>query len=580
MISPAQLKKLQERAEELWIQVDTYCDKVLDNPSDYCIWEKYAVERYLRDMYESDNERMYLDELKAAQAVGFMEALRHSKGKWAGRRFIMSDWQIFATWNIFGWQIVDEEDAHIRRFKTVYLEVPRKNGKTTWIAAAGLYLAFGEDEPGAEVYSCATKRDQAIISHSEATRMVKASEGLKKRVKIFKNNLSQADKDCKFEPLGANADSLDGLNVHGALVDELHAHKTRDLWDVMETATGSRQQPLQWAITTAGFDKHSICFQMHVYLERILKGAMDDNTFFGMIFTMDAEDDWEDEKTWRKANPNYGISVKPEDFRIKYKRAKEMPSQLNAFLRLKLDVWTESETLWLPIEHWKQCGKYEIHPEDLIGRECYAGMDLSSTTDVSALVYVFPPDEDGDPYILMCKFFIPEDNMHDRVNRDRVPYDVWVREGLVIATPGNVIDYNFIMHEIEQDIEKYYIKELAFDRWGSGKIIQDLQEMGFEDEDTKRFQERALIKFGQGFLSMAHPTREFEKLVRGHEIAHGNNKVLTWMASNVVIKHDPAGNMKPDKSKSIEKIDGIVASLMGIDRAIKSQEITTGLTII
>jgi len=195
-------------------------------------------------------------------------------------------------------------------------------------------------------------------------------------------------------------------------------------------------------------------------------------------------------------------------------------------------------------------------------------------------VYVFPPDEDGDPYIILPKFYIPEDNMHDRVKRDRVPYDVWVRDGHVTATPGNVIDYNYIMHDIEKDIEKYYVKELAFDRWGSGKIIQDLQEIGFEDEDKKHYRDRTLVKFGQGFLSMAHPTREFEKLIRGGEIAHGDNPVLTWMASNVVIKLDPAGNMKPDKSKSIEKIDGVVATLMGLDRAIKSREQTVGLTII
>ena len=570
--------------EQYWDRVDAYVENVLNNTIPSCEWVKLACERYVRDMKDAESaaKPFYFDDVKAVNAIGFIQCLRHSKGKWAGDLFLLSDWQIFSTWNIFGWQVIDSDGAHIRRFKTVYMEVPRKNGKTSWIAAVGLYLGFAEGEQGAEIFSAATKRDQAIISHSEATRMVKKSPELKKFIKIFKNNLSSEITNSKFEPLGANADSLDGLNIHGALVDELHAHKTRDLWDVLETATGSRQQPLQWAITTAGFDKFSICYEMHTYLQRILSNTLQDETIFGMIFTIDEgdEDHWQEERIWKKANPNYGISVNPEDILRKAKRAKEIPSALNGFLRLHLDIWTESETLWLPVEAWKKCGKHKIDYIALEGRECYAGMDLSSTTDVSALVYVFPPDEDGEPYIILPKFYIPEDNMHDRVKRDRVPYDVWVRDEYVTATPGNVIDYNYIMHDIERDIEKYYVRELAFDRWGSGKIIQDLQEMGFEDEDKKHYRDRTLVKFGQGFLSMAHPTREFEKLIRGGEIAHGNNPVLTWMASNVVIKLDPAGNMKPDKSKSIEKIDGVVATLMGLDRAIKSREQTVGLTII
>lgn len=575
---------VEEQIEHFSAIVNDYVSRVLSGERPACKLVHLACERYLRDLEESASgiKSFYFSPGEAVNAIGFMQSLRHSKGKWAGDPFVLSDWQVFATWNIFGWQVIDEDGKHIRRFKTVYLEVPRKNGKTTWIAAAGLYLAFAEGESGAEVYSCATKRDQAIISHSEATRMVRKSPELKKFVRVFKNNLSSVESNSKFEPLGANADSLDGLNVHGALVDELHAHKSRDLWDIMETATGSRQQPIQWAITTAGYDKHSICFEMHAYLQKILEEVIEDDTIFGIIYTVDEEDkeNWKDEAVWIKANPNYGVSVNPEDLKRKAKRAAEIPSALNGFLRLHLDIWTESETLWLPIDAWKKCGAHRVDIKDLIGRVCYTGMDLSSTTDISALVHVFPPDEDGDPYILLCRFFIPEDNMHDRVRRDRVPYDVWVREGHIIATPGNVIDYNYILHTIEQDKETYYLKELAFDRWGSGKIIQDLQDLGFEDEDKKGYQDRTLVKFGQGFQSMAHPTREFEKLIRGGEIAHLNNPVLTWMASNVVIKLDPAGNMKPDKSKSIEKIDGVVAALMGLDRAIKSREQSVGLLII
>jgi len=404
-----------------------------------------------------------------------------------------------------------------------------------------------------------TKRDQARLSHAEATRMAKASAPIRQMVRIFKDNIHIPDTASKFEPLGADSDTMDGLNVHAALVDEVHAHKTRDTWDVLETGTGARRQPLMFAITTAGFDRQSLCWQLHEYTEKVLDGIIQDDTFFGVIYGIDEEDDWRDERTWIKANPNLGISKKLDDLQRKAQRAGEMPSALNAFLRLELDVWTQSETKWMNMEHWRQCGQ-AVDAAGLRGRVCYAGLDLSSTTDITALLLVFPAEVDDDLVQVLCRFWIPEESMHERVHRDRVPYDVWVRQGYITATPGNVVDYAYVLAQIDEDMQAYGLDEIAFDRWGATKIQTDLTELGGPD---------FMVQFGQGFASMSGPMKELEKLVLQHRLAHGNNPVLTWMADNLVAREDPAGNIKPDKEKSREKIDGMVALIMGLDRALR-----------
>jgi len=342
----------------------------------------------------------------------------------------------------------------------------------------------------------------------------------------------------------------------------VHAHKTRDTWDVLEMATGARRQPLMFGITTAGYDRQSLCFQLHEYMEKILDGVIEDDSFFGTIYTLDPDDDWADESTWIKANPNLGVSKKADDLQRKAVRAAEMPAALNAFLRLELDIWTQAETKWMPLEHWRACGE-AADPEGLRGRTCYGGLDLSSTTDVSAFLLVFPPQVVGDAYQVLCRFWIPEDSIAERVRHDRVPYDAWVRQGYITATPGNVIDYEYILYQVDQDMQAYDIKEIAFDRWGASRIQTQLMEMGGEDW---------LVQFGQGFQSMSPPMKELEKLVLSHKLAHGGNPVLTWMADNLVARQDPAGNIKPDKEKSREKIDGLVALIMGLDRATRHVE--------
>jgi len=536
---------------------ERYVEDVLAGRQVACKWVKLACERHRRDLDNGSERGLWFDAKAAQVVIAFFSLLKHSKGEWAGRPVTLEPWQQFVLASIFGWKRADGT----RRFRTAILEVARKNGKTTMAAGVGLYLLVADGEPGAEVYSAATKRDQARLSHGEATRMVKASPQLRREVRIFKDNIHIVDTASKFEPLGADADTMDGLNVHGAIIDEIHAHKSRDTWDLLETATGARRQPLMFGISTSGFDRQSLFFSQHEYTEKVLQGVVEDDSWFGIAYTIDEGDDWQDEKNWEKANPNLGVAKKWDDMRRKAARAREMPSAQNAFMRLELDIWTHSETKWVNLEHWRACGK-AVDEHGLRGRTCYGGLDLSSNTDTSALVLVFPPQTEDDDYVVLCRFWIPEESMHERVRRDRVPYDVWVRQGFVTATPGNVIDYDWILDQIYEDASTFDVKELAFDRWGATKIQTELMEL---------FGEEFLVGFGQGFLGMSAPMKELEKLILGHQMAHGNNPVLTWMADNLVAREDPAGNIKPDKEKSTEKIDGMVALIMALDRATRHE---------
>lgn len=541
------------------VVVQGYVDDVLQGRIPACYWLKRACERHVEDLEHGEERGLWFDRDAAQLVIDFFGLLKHSKGEWAGQTIRLEPWQQFVVWSVFGWQRRDEDGQPVRRFRTVYLEVARKNGKSTLGAGLGCYLMVADGEPGAEVYSAATKRDQARITHSEATRMVKASPALRKRVTVFRDNLHIQNTASKYEPLSSDYNSLDGLNVHGVIVDELHAHKTRDLWDVLDTATGSRRQPLMFAITTAGYNRHTICWEQHEYSQKILDGVVADDSFFGLIFTLDEDDDWEDEGAWLKANPNLGVSKKVHDMRLKARKAQEMPSALNVFLRKELNVWTQAETRWVPVDHWAACGQ-AVDATGLRGRTCYGGLDLSSNTDVTALVLVFPPETDEDLYQVLCRFWIPEENILDRVKLDRVPFDAWVRQGYVVATPGNVIDYDWILAQVDEDMQAYDLEELAFDRWGATKLQTSLMELGGAE---------FLVQFGQGYASMSPPMKDLEKIILGHRLAHGNNPVLNWMAHNVVASQDPAGNIKPDKSKSTERIDGIVALVMALDRSIR-----------
>jgi phage terminase large subunit-like protein len=399
-----------------------------------------------------------------------------------------------------------------------------------------------------------------------------------------------------FRAISSEHRGLDGKRPHIALIDEIHEHPNDLVVRKMSAGTKTRRQALIFEITNSGYDRHSICYQHHEYTEKILEGIIEDDTWFGMMSGLDVCDscrddgktipqdgcpdcdDWKDPRTWEKANPNLKYLGKPflDYLQKQVNEAKEMPSQQNIVKRLNFCIWTESHTRWISSDRWNKCN-FTVIPEKLKGMTCYSGLDLSSNIDLTALVHVFPPIEvlhsfegnrklygSPDKYQIICRFFMPEDNVRDRVHKDKVPYDVWINQGYITTTPGNIIDYKFILNQLKYDQEQFLISELAFDRWGSQKITTDLQdECDFKLEGD----EKTLIQFGQGYASMSSPTNEVEKMVLAEELAHSANPVLTWMMSNVVIKQDPAGNKKPDKEKSTEKIDGAVALIMAIARA-------------
>ena len=513
---------------------------------------KLACRRHLDDLEDGPKRGIRYSREAADHVIDFFKFLHHSKGEWAGTPIELEGWEEFSLRVLFGWRRKDG----LRRFRVAYEEVARKNGKSTLAAGIGLYLFFGDGEAGAEVYTAATKRDQARIVHGEAVRMVKASPMLSSRVAVYKDNLNIPNTASKFEPLGADEDTLDGLNVHGAIIDELHAHKTRNVYDVLDTATGARRQPLLFSITTAGFDRKSICWELHDYGSKVLRGIVPDDSFFCFIACLDDGDDWRDEVNWPKANPNLGISVKLDDLRRKAEKAKEMPSAQNAFRRLHLNEWTEQSDRWIDISAWdKCCGAVDV--TELEKEECFAGLDLSSTSDITALVLVFPSDD-------ICKvvpfFWVPGENIKKRSDKDGVPYTAWAAEGFIIPTEGNIVDYDAIRKFINDLDKKFNIREIAIDRWNATQLATQLTGDGF-----------TIVPFGQGFASMSAPCKELEKMILSGKIAHGGNPVMRWMASNVAVKQDAAGNTKPDKSKSSEKIDGIVSLIMAVDRYVRAQ---------
>lgn len=530
-----------------------YIDDVMADQIVVGIRVRQAVERHIRDLNHGKQRGLRFDANAAKHALAFFTLLRHTKGEWAGKPFELAPWQAFIVWVVFGWKRADGS----RRFRTAYIEVARKNGKSTLAAGIGLYLFVADKEPGAEVYTAATKRDQARIVHGEGIGMVRLSRRLQRYIQVFKDNLSMVRTNSKYQPLGADADTMDGLNVHGAIIDELHAHKNRNLWDVLETATGARRQPLLFAITTAGFDRETVCWQQHRYAEQVLDGVIADDSYFPFIASLDPDDNWTDETVWAKANPNIDVSVKVESLREQCAKATSLPAAQNAFRRLRLNQWTEQSERWIDIAIWDAC-KQPFNRASLKGKRCFGGLDLSSVRDISAFVLVFPPeiDEPG-PWYVQCRFWIPADNVRKRVEKDRVPYDVWIREGFVEATDGNIVDYDVIRMRIQEDAAFFDIEEVAFDRWNATQLVTQLESDGI-----------TTIPFGQGFASMSAPMREMETRIVGGELLHDGNPVLRWMMSNVAVKQDAAANMKPDKSRSTERIDGVAALAMAVGRVI------------
>ena len=534
--------------------VDRYIDDVISGRVLTGRLERLMVERQLQDL-ESGAERglVWRPELGEI-VVDFCGLLNHSKGRWAGKPLKLEPWQQFYVTCLFGWLRADGT----RRFRRSYLEVARKNGKSTLAAALALYGLVADGEGGAEIYCGATKKEQARIVFSEAQRMVKASPALSDVVVVHQHSIFIRDTASRFVPLSADDKRTSGHNTHFAIMDELHEHRTDELWNVMITSMGAREQPLMMSTTTAGDDDNSICGQERDYAERVLEGTVEADSFFPAVYAVDEESEWESEAAWRKANPNLGISVSLDDMRELAKEARENLRKLNAFLRYRLNAWVSATARWFRSEVWDACGEEAVSEEELAGRPCYGGLDLASIEDVAAWILLFPPTGDEELHRVLCRFFVPQDSIARRSQKVSVPYDVWAREGHLTATPGNVIDHDFIFAQIDADAQRFEIQDIAFDRWGAARVYTEVEKLGL-----------TMVQMGQGYASMSGPSKELERLALQARIAYGDQPVMRWMGHNVVKTEDPAGGIKPDKSKSKEKIDGIVALIMALDRAMR-----------
>lgn len=498
----------------------------------------------------------HYDKARADYVVSFIECLCHTKGRWAGKPFILMPWQERIIRDVFG---IIKPDGH-RQFSTAYIEIPKKNGKSELAAAIALYLLFGDDEASPEVYGAAADRAQASIVMDVASQMVRLTPALERRSKILTANKRIACRTNNgfYQVLSAEVGTKHGLNVSGLVLDEVHAQPNRKLYDVLTKGSGdAREQPLYFLITTAGTDTNSICYELHQKAEDIIEGRKNDPTFYPVIYGAGMDEDWTDPKVWKKANPSLGETITMDKVRAACESAKQNPGEENSFRQLRLNQWVKQAVRWMPMDKWDACA-FPSDPEDLEGRVCYGGLDLSSTTDLTSFCLVFPPEEDDEPYYILPYFWLPEDTLTLRVNRDHVPYDVWERQGYIQTTEGNVVHYAFIEKFIEKLGEKYNIREIAFDRWGAVQMVQNLEGMGF-----------TVVPMGQGFASMSPPTKELMKLTLERRLAHGGHPVLRWNMDNIFIRTDPAGNIKADKAKSTEKIDGAIACIMALDRAIR-----------
>ena len=500
----------------------------------------------------------HYDKAKADRAVKFIENLCHTKGKWAGKRFWRLPWQEQLIRDIFG---IVKPDGY-RQLRTAFVEICKKVGKSELAAAVALYLLYADNEPSAEVYGAAADRQQASIVFDVARQMVEMSPALLKRSKLMTatKRIVNYGNSGYYQVLSAEVGGKHGFSVSGLVFDEIHTQPNRQLYDVLtKGSSDARQNPLHFIITTAGTDRHSIAYELHTKAVDILEGRRVDPTFYPVVYGLKDDEDWEDEANWYKVNPSLGYTVDIERLRDAYREAKQNPADEVTFKWLRLNMWVSSTVAWIPDAIFMK-GNEEIDLAALEGRDCYGGLDLSSTGDITALVLMFPPRDEDEKYILLPFFWVPEETIPQRVKAASVPYDIWERQGYLLSTEGNVIHYDFIEKFINDLAEKYHIVEIAVDRWNATQMIQNLEGDGF-----------TMVPFGQGFASMSGPTKDFYRLLMEGKIIHGGHPVLRWMAGNVVVDTDPAGNIKVTKAKAKEKIDGIVAAIMALDRCIRNQ---------
>ena len=507
---------------------------------------------------------------KAGQQVVdfFCKYLRHSKGASAGEPFIPMDMQRDELlMPLFGWKRANG----FRRYNIAYISVAKKNFKSTLCAGISAYLLLADREAGAEVYSAAADIGQAGIVFDEAALMIEASPALQPLVVIRRSVKTMASHKTasKYKALSADAFTKEGLNIHGLIFDELHAQKDRRLWDALRYGGAARTQPLLISITTAGYDRHSICYEQYDYAKNVQNPDFDfwDDSFFVYIAEADEEDDWTDRKVWEKANPGLGVTVSWQSMEDAFTEALQSPAKELAFRRYRLNQWTQVSAGLFSMDKWNACGGVPLGLDAFVGRECFLGLDLASVTDIAAGVLVAKGRwRDGEiiegGFDVLPYFWVPQENAEERSRRDRVPYMQWIKDGHITATEGVRIDYDVIRRDINELGEKVNIREISIDRWNSTQLQAQLDGDGFE-----------IVEFGQGYKSMTAPTKELNALVLAGELSHGDNPVLQWMAGNTAGETDAAGNIKPSKKHSVEKIDGIVGVIMALGRAIMLPEV-------
>jgi phage terminase large subunit-like protein len=531
-----------------------YAQRVIAGEIVACKLTQLACERFLNDL-KRDDWKWRFDDALASRACTFVEHLPHIKGQWARQRLkiTLEDWQVFILANIFGWV---DRDTGLRRFLTVYLEVARKNAKSTLAAGIGLYMLAADGEPGAEVYSAATTGDQARIVFEVARQMVlREPDFVHGGIDPQRHGLYMPDDARKFEPLNAEGSTLDGLNPHCTIIDELHAHKRRDVYDVLDTARGARDQSLLASITTAGSDRAGICYEQRTYVVKVLEGVFEDDRYFGVIYTLDDADDWTDPAVWPKANPNYGVSVLAEDFERSAREAMNKLAAQNNFLTKRLNVWVNADSAWMDMRAWDRCANPELRLEDFEGEECIASFDLASKVDIAAKILLFRRES---KYYAFGSYYLPEQAVDDGRNSQ---YSGWARMGRLTVTDGNVIDYERLESDLKEDASRFQMIEVPYDPFQAMQFSQRMQAEGMP-----------MVEMRPTVLNFSEPMKELEKLVLEGNFEHDGDPVLTWMVSNVVCHRDQKDNIYPRKERDENKIDGVVALIMALGRAMSAAQ--------
>lgn len=526
---------------------EQYISDVISGKILVCELTRMAVQRHVDDLETGVNRGLFFDKKAGEKAINFFKqaGLKHTKGEFAKKSnplFIPEPWQCFILYMLFGWKNADES----RRFNYAYVEVAKKNGKSTFAAGIAHYCFIADKEPGAEIYTAASNRDQAKIVFNEARNMVRNSPQLKKMVTVYEHSLFVDVTMSTFKPLSADQDSFEGKNPSCTIFDEYHVQKSNDLFDNIKSAMASRRNPLLFIITTAGKNRTSPCYDYRQMVIEILKGIKNQDNIFGIIYTLDEGDQWDDAAVWAKSNPNLDVSVNRSFLENELKECKNRESAVINFKTKNLNIWTDSAKGWIADKAWMKCAG-DVTREAMRGKKCYGGLDLAASVDINALSLYFYEERK-----LLVWFWIPEDKV--KQNEDRVDYRTWIDSGWIDVTEGAVIDIDAISGDILNVISQYDVQSIAIDpaRAYHG-VVQNLQKQDIQ-----------LSQFRQGFVSMDAPTKELERLVLSEDLDHGGNPVLRWMNSNVEIKMDPAGNIKIDKAKSSNKVDGMVSTVMAI----------------